>query len=525
MSEPSRPEFGRMQRIFWPVHRSELQKLLPMLLIVFLITFNYNILRSMKDTFLVTAKSSGAQVIPFVKVWAMFPMAVILTGLFTYLSSRWSRDRVFYIMNGLFLAFFFLFATILYPYREAFHPHAFADRLTTTLPQGGQGFVAMIRYWPFTLFYVMSELWNAVIVSTCFWGFANQVVTVSEAKRFYGLFGVGLNFSGIVAAPISMALIKYGHLIPISIWEPGERWLYLKLYLILAAGGCALLLFRWLNRHVLTEKQLELPVREASRAKASLSLFEAFGHILKSRYLLCIAVIVVVYNAVINLVEVVWKDQVSVLYSTPKDFNYYMDEVMLIIGIIATLTSLLISGNSLRKRGWTFTAMLTPIILLVTSVAFFGAIFGRNGWFGMAFLGFIPLTWTVFLGSFQNVMSRAAKYTVFDATKELAFVPLGYEGKVKGKAAIDGVCSRLGKSGGSMIHQGLLFGFGSIAASTPCVAACLLVIIVVWMGAVYLLGREFTGLTAENADEGLVLAPRTQVLVAEESLVAKQQTV
>ena len=522
MSDPNRSEFGRMQRIFWPVHRSELKKLLPMLLIIFLITFNYNVLRSMKDTFLVTAKSSGAQVIPFVKVWAMFPMAVVLTGLFTYLSSRLSRDRVFYIMNGLFLGFFFLFATVLYPYKDSLHPHQFADRLTTLLPEGGQGFVAMIRYWPFTCFYVMSELWNAVIVSTCFWGFANQVVTVGEAKRFYGLFGVGLNFSGIVAAPVSMALINYGHLIPIPLWESSERWLYLKLYLILIAGICALLLFRWLNNHVV-EKQTKLPVREASRAKASLSLFEAFGYIVRSRYLLCIAVIVVVYNAVINLVEVVWKDQVSVLYSTPKDFNYYMDEVMLVIGIIATLTSLLISGNSLRKRGWTFTAMLTPIILFVTSIAFFGAIFGRNEWFGMAVFGFIPLSWTVFLGSFQNVMSRAAKYTVFDATKELAFVPLEYDSKVKGKAAIDGVCSRLGKSGGSVIHQGLLFGFGSIAASTPCVAACLLVIIAVWMGAVYLLGREFTRITAQE-EEGLSI-PRPPVRVPEENLVVEQQAV
>ncbi len=268
MSDSNRTEFGRMQRIFWPVHRSELKKLLPMLLIVFLITFNYNVLRSMKDTFLVTAKSSGAQVIPFVKVWAMFPMAVVLTGLFTYLSSRFSRDRVFYVMNGLFLGFFFLFATVLYPYRELLHPHHFADHLTTILPEGGQGFVAMIRYWPFTFFYVMSELWNAVIVSTCFWGFANQVVTVNEAKRFYGLFGVGLNFSGVIAAPVSMALINYGHLIPITLWEPDERWLYLKLYLILVAGVAALLLFRWLNRHVLSDKQRKLPVREAQSSQS-----------------------------------------------------------------------------------------------------------------------------------------------------------------------------------------------------------------------------------------------------------------
>ena len=61
----------------------------------------------MKDTVVVTA--SGAEVIPFIKVWVMFPMAILLTILFTKLSNRFSQERVFYIMVSGFLIVFFAF--------------------------------------------------------------------------------------------------------------------------------------------------------------------------------------------------------------------------------------------------------------------------------------------------------------------------------------------------------------------------------------------------------------------------------
>ncbi len=42
--------------------------------------------------------------------------------------------------------------------------------------------------------------WGSVVVSVLFWGFANQITTVDEAKQFYPLFGLGANvaliFSG-----------------------------------------------------------------------------------------------------------------------------------------------------------------------------------------------------------------------------------------------------------------------------------------------------------------------------------------
>ena len=81
----------------------------------------------------------------------------------------------------------------------------------------------------------------------------------------------------------------------------------------------------------------------------------------------------------------------------------------------------------------------------------------------------------------------------------MAYIPLDQEQKVKGKAAIDVVGARLGKSGGSIIQQGLLVVFGSIAAITPYVAIILMAFIVAWMFAVRSLSRQFLALTSGDA--------------------------
>ena len=103
-----------------------------------------------------------------------------------------------------------------------------------------------------------------------------------------------------------------------------------------------------------------------------------------------------------------------------------------------------------------------------------------------------------FFGSSQNCLMRSAKYTLFDNTKELAFIPLSQECKMKGKAAIDGIGSRIGKSGGALIYQALLMGFGTVSLSTPYVAVILLGIIGMWMLAVRSLGRQFSALQSQG---------------------------
>lgn len=504
MSAPSlgTREFGRWRTYLWPIHHYELKKLIPLLLIFFLIFFNYNVLRTMKDTLVVTAKDSGAEAIPFIKVWAMFPMSILMTFIFTRLSNRFSREAVVLQMFSFFLLFFVVFTFILYPNREWLHPDATANLLQQYLPPGFKGFIAMYRNWTFTAFYVMSELWGNIVLFVLFWGFANQITRLNEAKRFYGILGIGANLSGIFAGQISAVLYRdaLDPLLPFGStgWE---QTMIMLISLILLAGLGTLVLFYWMNARVLKDPLYYDPqeVTKFNKTKEKLSMRESFGYLVRSKYLMCLAFIVVAYNLVINLVEVVWKHEVHELYPSPSDYNLYMNQVTSIIGIFATFTALFISGNSIRKCGWTFTAMLTPAILLITSIGFFGCFLAKEA-FGdtmITLLGASPLALAVFFGSSQNVLSRAAKYSVFDATKEMAFVPLSPENKLKGKAAIDGVGARLGKSGGSVIHQSLLLTLSSFTASAPYVAGFLLAVIAIWIIAVRIMGKQFADLTQQ----------------------------
>ena len=67
---------SKLRSIFWPIHNYELPKILPMLAIYTLIVFIYSILKSSKDALVVTARSSGAETLPFIKFWAILPMAM-----------------------------------------------------------------------------------------------------------------------------------------------------------------------------------------------------------------------------------------------------------------------------------------------------------------------------------------------------------------------------------------------------------------------------------------------------------------
>ena len=62
----------------------------------------------------------------------------------------------------------------------------------------------------------------------------------------------------------------------------------------------------------------------------------------------------------------------------------------------------------------------------------------------------------VLIGAIQNVFSKSSKYTFFDSTKEMAYVPLEDELKTKGKAAADMIGTKLGKSASAFV-QSMIF--------------------------------------------------------------------
>ena len=199
-SEEQKKKDSGLFSIFQEKNRKVAKKILPQTLMMFFILFNYTILRDTKDVLIVTAPKSGAEIIPFLKTYVQLPAAIVFTFIYSALCNRMSSNKVFYTVITPFLAFFGAFAAFIYPARDFLHPNLTADFLTTILPAVFLPLIAIFRNWTFAMFYMMAELWGSVVLSLLFWGFANDINTVEEAKAYYPLFGlvanVALIFSG-----------------------------------------------------------------------------------------------------------------------------------------------------------------------------------------------------------------------------------------------------------------------------------------------------------------------------------------
>jgi AAA family ATP:ADP antiporter len=502
MSEPKKTEFGKWRSFFWPVHTFELKKLLPMFFLFFFINFNYTILRDTKDALIVTAPGSGAEAIPFLKVWGVLPIAILFMIVYSKLSNVFNKQKLFYSTIAFFISYFAIFTLFMYPNRDILHPTAMADQLQSFLPSGMAGLVALFRNWTYALFYVMSELWGSVAISLLFWGFANDTTRVGESKRFYALFGLGANFAMLFSGPAIIYFSNIRSKLPVDVDAWGVTLNYM-VGMVFISGLIIMGIYAWINKNVLTDARFYDPaeLKKAKKEKPKMSLKESFLFLAKSKYILCLAVIVIGYGVAINLVEVTWKGQLKLQYPNPNDYQTFMGYFSFITGAATILMMLFVGGNVIRKFGWKTGALITPVVLLITGVGFFSFVIFRDSLTAIiAMLGTTPLMLAVICGTAQNVMSKSAKYSLFDPTKEMAYIPLDQESKVKGKAAIDVVGARLGKSGGSLIQQGLIVACGSLGAITPYIAGILFFIIFAWLYAANSLSKKFQQLTSEKAD-------------------------
>ena len=248
--------FGKLRSFFWPVYSYELKKLLPMFFMFLCISFNYTILRDTKDTLIVT--SSGAEAIPFLKFWGVLPAAILFMLIYAKLSNILSKENLFYVTLLPFLVFFGLFAYVLYPNREMLHPNASADWIQSFLPVGLNGLIACYRNWTYSLFYILSELWGSAVLSLMFWGFANEISRVHEAKRFYTLFGLGANLALLISGP---AIVYFSdirkHLPPdVDAWQVTLNYL---MTMVVVAGLFVIAIYWWMNRAVLTDPRFYDP--------------------------------------------------------------------------------------------------------------------------------------------------------------------------------------------------------------------------------------------------------------------------
>ena len=273
--------------------------------------------------------------------------------------------------------------------------------------------------------------------------------------------------------------------------------------LVVGLGLVICAIYWWTDKYVVNDPSLPKAEKKKKKDKPKMGMGESLKFLLASRYIRDLATIVVAYGISINLVEVTWKGKIKAQFPNPNDYSAFMGDFSYCTGVV-TFGMMLLSRVIFRKFGWGVAAQITPTVLLITGVAFFGLVLFSGPLTPMlSSIGLSPLYAAVLVGAAQNIFSKSAKYSLFDPCKEMAYIPLDEETKVKGKAAIDVVCNPLGKSGGALIQQFLIFGFGSLANSTPYLGAILLVIVLAWLAAARSLDTQFSALAVDDFKDKL----------------------
>lgn len=484
MSYSAPERFSKWRLRLWPIQSSELFKFIPLLFIKFCVSFNYAILHTTKDTLIVTSKGSGAEAIPILKGWVVLFSAFIFMIGYTKLSNHLSISKLFYATITPFLIFFALYGFFLYPNRDWLSPHGTADLLVSYLGEGRAHWVVVFRYWMDSLFFLMAELWGGVVIALLFWGFANRISTMKEATRFYTLLSAGGHLGVIAAGPI---IWYYSTLF--SVDQFGSTIQYMMGFVTLVTL-LIIVAYAWTDRYVADQDK----TISISKKKQSVSLKEGLFQVLKSPSLGCIALMVIGYGLSVNMIEVLWKATLKMHYPNSKDYQAFMGLVSSATGVVSLILAVFVGGNVMRKFGWHFSAQMTPVVLGIASILFLGVFFFEPTVAGGS------LAFLVFIGAVHSVACKSMKYCLFDPTKEMAYIPLDMETKIKGKAAVDVVASRFGKSGSSWIQIGLmeLFGASSVLMIAPYLAPFILLAIFAWSGSITFLNTQTKKLHGEK---------------------------
>lgn len=507
-------------------------------LMMFCILFIYTVLRDTKDAILVNAPGAGAESLAFAKGIGVTAAAVLFMILYTKAANIFKREGLFYVTALPFLLFFGLFPYFIYPFVDSLHMsldtiHAYQESYPTV-----KWIVPLVGNWTYTLFYILSELWGSAVLSLLFWQFANGITPVKEARRFYGMFGFLGNFGLLLSGPMIIYVSHSIHGLGLSRNESTGLMLKYLMAFVIVAGIVLLSTFYWMNRKVLTDKRYYDPeaMGETKKKKAKLSMGESFKYILQSPYLGLIAMLVLAYGVSINLFEGVWKGQIKIAYPTEVEYNQVMGGLSTVTGGIAVIL-MLVGSNLLRFFSWRTCALITPAVLITGILVFFGVIYYNNGLLpeGMKIVDAIKqgvinkelIVFAVGLGLFVNAFGKAVKYSLFDPTKEMAYIPLDQELKVKGKAAVDVIGGRGGKSLGSYVQMGLLtvFSGSALYQLVPIIAPIAVGIVFLWILSVFGLSKRFTALTAkteaDKAAADAAKAAETATVVSKEAVAEK----
>lgn len=488
------------RHIVWPIRSFELVKFAPMALLMFTILLNQNIVRAIKDSLVMTMV--GPEVISFIKLWGEMPAGLLFVLIYTRMCNRMSTERAFRYIVIFFLSFFMLFAFVLFPLRDVIHPD---PELVKYLIKHGahvKWFIIIWSKWSFVLFYIMGELWPIIVFSLLYWQLANKITKTEEATRFYSFFSLFGQANLLISGGVIIYFASEHHCL-INFFEGltdrTEITMKSLMLIVVMSGAVCLGLHQFIVSKVIKKDEI---LREKSKTRLSLGLRESAKMVLTSKYLGLICLLMICYAISVNLIEGLWFSKARALYPETSDFMSYQGNVLFWTGVF-TLICAFLGSSIIRRFGWYYAAIITPVMILGAGGSFFifASLQEHLDVMFASMVSLSSLTILVILGGLQNVLGKGAKYSLFDATKEMAYIPLSDEMKAKGKAAVDVVGNKLGKSVGAFMQFATftIFPYSNYDDIVIFLMIMFGAVCILWIWAVSRLSKEYKEILSKEA--------------------------
>ncbi len=485
---------SKLRTIFWPIHNHELRKFIPMCGLMFCVLFNQNILRILKDSILISEIS--AEVVSFTKVYCVTPAAALFVIVYAKMLNHFSFEKIYYYLTAFFVGFFIIFAFIIYSNIHIFHINSNSlEQVMETYPHF-KWYIALIGNWGYVAFYTLSELWPNIFYVLLFWQFANEITTTEEAKRFYTLFSLfgnsSLVFVGLLMMNLSSdnTIAKYF----LTVSDNKITLIRISISLVVFSAIIACLLVRFLTKNISTNSMFYVNTIGTRFTKDDIGLVKSFKYIIKSKYLWLMLICSAAFGLSMNLIEAVWKAKIKELYPTVNTYAKFNSLYILWTGV-AIMVMTIIGNNIMRSHGWFVAAIIPPIIMMITGILFFILIVFDHqvlSVFDSSIL-MTPLALAVSIGALQNILVKGTKYSLWDTSKEMLYIPLNQELKTKGKAAVDVISSKIGKSSSGLM-QSVVFTLvptATFSSISPFLMMVFIIVCIIWIHSVRIIYFEY----------------------------------
>jgi AAA family ATP:ADP antiporter len=318
-------------------------------------------------------------------------------------------------------------------------------------------------------FFVWVSIFNVMVVAQL-WSFANDLYTPEQGKRLFPIVGVGASVGGVAGSAIAALLIK-----PLGVYQ-----------LMLASAGILLLCLLLSNVIHRREKARLHDVAQQKQVEEPLAREGGFKLIFKQRYLLYIALLILVLN-VVNTDGEYMRDRIftqaarqavasgttgglsetSLLGTYSADFQFWQN-------LLGLLIQFFLVSRVFKYLGVRGSLLVLPCIALCT----------------YSLIAAAPIFAFIWVG---KVLENSTDYSLMNTVRGALYLPTSREAKYKAKQAVDTFCVRIGDVMSSLV---VFTGVGLLGIGIRTMAAFNIAAVAAWLVLAAGVIREHRKLTA-----------------------------